>query len=180
MAGILPNLPYLCSKYNWKPIMHFTDLPSHARVWVYQSTTEFTREQHSEILGKAKLFVDSWASHGTALRAGIEVLHKRFVVVAVDEQHAMASGCSIDKSVHFMQTLEQEMGLRLFDRMQVAYRDGEQLSTANMHDFGDLLANGSLSSDTIVFNNLVNTLDDFRNKWEVPVSDSWHARLLPA
>ena len=160
--------------------MTFTGLPPHARVWVYQSTTEFTPEQHAAIAGKARLFVAGWASHGTALRAAVEVLHKRFIVVAVDEQHAMASGCSIDKSVHFMQALEQEFGLRLFDRMQVAYRDGDGLATANMHDFGDLLANGTLGSDTVVFNNMVDTLEDFQSKWEVPVTESWHARLLPA
>ena len=160
--------------------MTFSDLPPHARVWVYQSTTEFTPEQHAAIVGKARQFVAGWASHGTALQAAIEVLHKRFIVVAVDEQHAMASGCSIDKSVHFMQALEQEFGLKLFDRMQVAYRDGEAIATSNMHDFGDLLANGTLPSSTKVFNNMVNTLADFQSKWEVPVTESWHARLLPA
>lgn len=160
--------------------MLLSELPAHARIWVYQSTTEFTPEQHAAILAKATLFVQGWASHGSQLQAAVEVLHKRFIVVGVDEDHAMASGCSIDKSVHFMQALEQEFGLQLFDRMQVAYRDGDAIKATTMHAFGDLLANGSVSANTTVFNNLVTSQADFQSKWEVPVSESWHARLLPA
>lgn len=127
-----------------------------------------------------KQFVAGWQSHGTPLRAAFEVLYQRFVVLAVDEAHANASGCSIDKSVHFVQALAQEHGLNLFDRMQVAYREGNAIKTAHMHDFGDMLAAGTVTSNTVVFNNLVQTVAELQTSWEVPVEKSWHARMIPA
>ena len=36
----------------------------------------------------------------------------------------------------------------------------------------------AVTSNTIVFNNLVNTIEEFNYSWEVPASDSWHSRFF--
>jgi hypothetical protein len=35
-----------------------------------------------------------------------------------------------------------------------------------------------ITSETIVFNNMVNTKEDFENNWEIPAKQSWHKRFL--
>jgi hypothetical protein len=36
----------------------------------------------------------------------------------------------------------------------------------------------AVSPQTIVFNNLVNTKAEYEEFWEVPMTESWHSRLL--
>jgi hypothetical protein len=36
----------------------------------------------------------------------------------------------------------------------------------------------SVSKNTIVFNNLVNTKAEYLENWEVPATESWHNRFL--
>lgn len=36
----------------------------------------------------------------------------------------------------------------------------------------------AVSKRTIVFNNLVTNIAEFKENWEVPASDSWHSRFL--
>ena len=36
----------------------------------------------------------------------------------------------------------------------------------------------SVNENTIVFNNLVNTIEEWQEFWEVPASDSWHNRFF--
>ena len=35
-----------------------------------------------------------------------------------------------------------------------------------------------INNDTIVFNNLINLKADLANNWEVPISRSWHKKLM--
>jgi hypothetical protein len=36
----------------------------------------------------------------------------------------------------------------------------------------------AVSANTIVFNNLVNTIEEWKENWEVPAEDSWHNRFF--
>src|SRR5690606_27655128 len=87
-------------------------------------------------------------------------------------------GCSIDKSVYLLKEIEQETGLNLFDRLQVAYRKGDQIVVASRHEFEELVASGEITEDTIVFNNLVTSYPELETHWEVPVKESWHAKVF--
>jgi len=36
----------------------------------------------------------------------------------------------------------------------------------------------AVTGSTIVFNNLVNTIEEFNEAWEVPAEESWHSRFF--
>ena len=154
-------------------------MPAHARVWIYQSDRDLKDIEIGEIRRKAAMFLMDWTSHGNLMLATVDVLYNRFIVVAADEEAARASGCGIDKSVRFMQQLEKDYGISLFDRLLVAYRDKDQrIRTVKLQEFEQLMEKNELNGETIVFNNLVVTLKEMAKKWEVPVKNSWHARML--
>jgi hypothetical protein len=44
--------------------------------------------------------------------------------------------------------------------------------------FEDLVKNGSVTTDTIVYNNLVENFGELGSKWEVPFKESWHMQLF--
>jgi hypothetical protein len=162
-------------------MLTFNDMPPHSRVWIYQSDREIKDIEVNEIRRKAAMFLMEWTSHGNVMKATIDVLYNRFLVVAVDESAASASGCGIDKSVKFMQQMEQDYKINLFDRMLVLYRDAEtKIQQTKLYTFEQMMEKGELNAETVVFNNLISTKEDMQSKWEVPVKKSWHARMIPA
>ena len=153
-------------------------MATHARVWVYKSAKAITPAQRAVILDRGHTFTSTWAAHGAALDACVEVLRDHLVVIAVDEQQAMASGCSIDKSVHFVKELERDLGLPLTDRMVVLFEKDGAIAACRVPEVGDLLKHGVLHADTIVFDDLVSTVGDLRDRLRVPLKASWMSRFL--
>ena len=149
-----------------------------SRVWVYQSDKKLTDAQAEQIAQRLTSFTTVWTAHNNQLKAKAEIRYNRFLILIVDESQAGASGCSIDKSVNFMKGLEQEFGINLFDRFNLAYRNESDIVSLPRHAFEDQLKQGNINTGTIVFNNLVQNLTELNNKWEVPFKDSWHIQLF--
>ncbi len=149
-----------------------------SRVWVYQANKKLSDSEVNQIQSELDSFTTVWTAHNHQLKAKGEVRYNRFIILTVDESQAGASGCSIDKSVHFIQHLEQEHGIALLDRFNLAYREGSEVHSAPRHTFEQMLKQGAITSDTIVFNNMVQRLADLKTKWEVPFKDSWHMQLF--
>ena len=149
-----------------------------SRVWIYQSDRELNEAEISKLQQQLDSFATGWTAHNNQLKAKAEIRYNRFIVLVVDESQAGASGCSIDKSVNFMKQLEQQFGINLFDRFNLAYRSGVNILSASRDKFEALIKQGVINNDTIVFNNLVQNLTELDSKWEVPFKDSWHTRLF--
>ena len=145
-----------------------------SRVWVYQSNRELTSQEVESIQQKLNNFTTQWKAHGHQLDAKAEVLYNYFIVLTVDEESAGVTGCSIDSSVRIMKDLELEYGIDLFNRFNMAYRVGNKVVVTSKEDFETLISIKKITPETIVFNNMVQNLDEFENKWEVAFEESWH------
>lgn len=154
------------------------EFSSHSRVWVYQSDRKLTEAETLQAQILLDNFTTGWTAHNNQLLAKAEIRYNRFLILFVDESQAGASGCSIDKSVNFMKQLEQHFGINLFDRFNLAYRDGEEVLSVPRHQFEELLKAGKINTETIVFNNLAQNLTELQTKWEVPFKNSWHIQLF--
>ncbi|MBI2271370.1 MAG: ABC transporter ATPase [Bacteroidetes bacterium] len=153
-------------------------LPPHSRIWIYQSVRELTTTEVAEIKTNALSFLDQWTSHGNNMDAAIDVLYNRFVIIAVDEQTAPASGCGIDKSVRFIQDVEKQFNVSLLDRMHVAYKAGDSIRSCSLSEFEKLINTRQVDENTIVFNNLVSTLAELKTNWQIPLKQSWHRQMF--
>jgi hypothetical protein len=149
-----------------------------SRVWAYQSNRELNDAEVNLLQQQLDSFTIGWTAHNNQLKAKAEIRYKRFIILVVDESQAGASGCSIDKSVHFMKQLEQHFNISLFDRFNLAYRSGSEILSVPRHIFEELLVNKTINTNTIVFNNMVQNLSELQTKWEVPFKDSWHIQLF--
>ena len=157
---------------------YFKQLPENSKVWVYQSNRELNDSEVQQIKSLINEFVRQWTSHSRNVIAAAIVVYKRFIILAADESAFSVSGCSIDSSIHFVKELEQQFNIGLFDRHTVAYRGNEKINAVKQADFQQLIDNGLVNQDTVVFNNLVATVGDLNQNWEVPLSRSWHARVF--
>ena len=157
---------------------HYKNLPDNSRVWIYQADREFTDREMDFIASKAEDFINQWTRHGDDLKGSFTFKYKQFLVLAVDESFNNVSGCSIDSSVRFVQALEKEFQLDLMNKMNITFKDNDTINLAKLPDFQKFVKEQIVTAETIVFNNMVNTKEDFENNWEVPVSKSWHKRFL--
>ena len=102
----------------------------------------------------------------------------QFIVFGLDQQQQAASGCSIDASVRFIQSLEQQFDLILLDKMNVTFKQGEYISYKPLTEFKAMATSRAVSKNTLVFNNIVLNKADFNESWEVPAHQSWHSRFF--
>ena len=156
----------------------FENLPEESKIWIYQSNRKFSDAEFSEIETNLKLFVDSWSAHGTSLEASYLLKYNRFIILAVNQENQIATGCSIDKSVEFIQSLEKKYEVDLLDKMNVTFKLGGHVAHKPLIEFKKMAKEKAVSENTIVFNNLVNTIEEFNENWEVPAADSWHSRFF--
>lgn len=159
-------------------LVPFENLPDDARVWIYQANRPFTATELEAIAPKAADFLNHWTAHGSNLHAGVIFPYNRFIVIGLDQEIAGATGCSIDASVRFIQSIEKAHNIDLLDKMNVTYKNGEYLAHKELNDFKKMAKDKSVTAKTIVFNNLVATVGEFKEFWEVPAAESWHARFF--
>jgi len=159
-------------------LVPFSSLPDHARVWIYPASRIFTETEKEEISEILAQFLNQWSTHGSPLKTAFTLPYDRFIVIGLDEEVQGASGCSIDASVHLIQQLEQKFNLTLLDKMNVCYRDNDQIHYTALKDFRKLAKTPKVNLATIVFNNLVVDKAEYESIWEVPAYDSWHARFI--
>ena len=159
-------------------LIPFENLPDSSKVWIYQANRSFSDQELQEITTQSADFITQWTVHGSDINASFEIRYKRFIIFGLDQELNMASGCSIDASVHFIQQLEKQYNVELLDKMNVSYKQGEFIAYKNLIDFRKMAKEKAVSPNTIVFNNLVNTKAEYLTNWEVPASESWHNRFL--
>ncbi len=159
-------------------LVKFESLPEDARIWIYQASRSFSQAEIAELEKALDNFIQEWTAHGQDLKAGYEIRYNRFIVLGLDQGMNMASGCSIDASVHFIQSLEERYQVELLDKMNVSYKQGAYIAYKPLLEFKKMAKEKAVSEKTIVFNNLVNNKGEYLEHWEVPASESWHARFM--
>lgn len=156
----------------------FESLPEDSKIWIYQSNRKFSENEMLEIEEELQVFMEQWASHGTSLEASYCTKYNRFIIIAVNQEVQTATGCSIDSSVQLIQSLEKKYEVDLLDKMNVTFKLGEHIAHKTLIEFKKMAKEKAVSENTIVFNNLINTLGEWNEFWEVPAIDSWHSRFF--
>ncbi len=154
-------------------------LAAHSRVWIFQADRFLTERETQMINHKMNEFIPNWASHGNELYGGFELIDALFLIVAVDEAKSPASGCSIDSLTRVIKDLGVTLGIDFFNRLNIAYLNSTgKLNLVSMTTFKQLIRDGEVTENTIVFNNLVQNRGDLNDKWQTVVKNSWHTNLF--
>lgn len=151
---------------------------SNSRVWVYQSNRFFTSEEVSKLNEILTQFTQSWAAHSKPLKSSFAIISNLFVVLMVDQNYGMASGCSIDSSVAVIKKINETFGVDLLDRLTISFEENNEIKLLPMFKFQDAIAQKLVNENTIVFNNLVQTKQEFEQNWRVELKNSWHKNLM--
>lgn len=155
----------------------FEKLSPQAKVWVYPSSRKFYPQEIEGLKEKLHEFVAEWKKDVEGFVASCTLLYNRFVVFAVEENVAITNE-DVDKQVAFVLQLQSDYEIELLDKMNVCFKQGEHVQYKELKEFKKLLKNKSVSSKTVVFDNLIQTKEELENYWEVPITESWYNRFL--
>lgn len=151
-----------------------SDFHFSSKIWVYTLNPVLDANTESLLNSELELFCQNWTAHNRELRAFYKIFENRFLVLGVDEHLNPASGCSIDKSVHFLEDVEKKFSISVFDRMLFSYIDDhDNCITLNRSEFEKAISEGTISGTTNVVNTLTNTLADWNDKSIIKLQDSW-------
>ena len=153
-------------------------IPDNAKVWIYPSSRKFYPNEIETIENKVKNFVENWKSSDENFKASYKFLYNRFIVLFADDTDTPLTNLDIDASVSFILELQQEYQVELLDKMNACFKQGEFVQYKDLKDFKKLIKNRAVTAKTIVFDNLVNTKQDFDSFWEVSIEESWYRRFL--
>lgn len=156
----------------------FNELSPLARVWIYQADRKLNEVEISMLEKAAPVFLENWAAHGKPLRSSFRLFHEQFLVLAVEEAAQAASGCSIDSSVAFVQSLEKELGLSFTNRTKIAFIMDDEVFLEALPGLKNSIATGKITAETQTFNNLVSNIQELEEKWLLPARETWLKRYF--
>ena len=153
-------------------IIPYSKVDKNARIWIYQSDRKLNSEELDDIKIQLTELCEKWNAHGDPLACSFQ-LHDWFICLFVDESKYNASGCSIDSSVAVIKSIAKQYNIDFFNRLNIAFLEGEETKVLPLNDF-----KRCVSSEMIVYNNLVKTKKDYINAWESMAIESWHKNLF--
>jgi hypothetical protein len=145
---------------------------------VYPSSRKFYPNEIEVIEEKIKKFIESWKSDDTSFKASYKFLNNRFIILTADDIATELSNADIDTSISFILSLQETHEVALLDRMNICFKQGEHVQYKDLKDFKKLLKNKALTGKSVIFDNLVNTKQDFDSFWEITIEESWYNRFL--
>jgi hypothetical protein len=148
------------------------------RVWVYLSDKPFNEQIENGLKVDIQNFLSGWNAHGKALTASSEILHHYFIIIKADEEQYSASGCSIDKQFQFIKETEKKYNLNLLDRLIVAYKKENAVFVIHSSKVPQLLKDGVINENTIVFNTTLSNESEYKTAFEIPLKESWLNKFL--
>lgn len=143
------------------------------RIWIYQSDRKLSKDIQKKISAKTEEFLTGWQAHAQPLKARHIWMYDLFLILAVDEKHCEASGCSIDVSFQFIQYLEKEFGLSFLNRLNIAYINNGEIKLCQLNEIDQLIESGEINDKTLIFDNTISNSNDLENNWKLPISESW-------
>ena len=156
----------------------FKNMPDDSRIWIYQSDRDLIESEMSMIDDKTSLFLDSWQAHGNDLECSYTIIHKRFIIIAVNENMNPIGGCSIDYSLQLINDISDSIQLNLLNRLIVNFKVDNKISSASLNDLKSKIKDGTLCSETIIFNTTINTKGELLNDFEIDIGSSWLSKFL--
>ena len=125
------------------------------RTWVFVANRIMTEQEVDAIQEALESFVSSWKTHGTPIQANGFCFQRASIVIAANEKEVKASGCSIDKIMHTIRAIGEDVGIDFFDRFNVLCKN----------DNGDwILDRYHLGNASTSINSMIVSLMEFNKK----------------
>ena len=148
-----------------------------SKVFAYIIGQDLKDDVLERLTTEGRSFIGQWTAHEHKLTATFEIYRKRIILIRVDESGYGASGCSVDALTRFIREVEKKYNTTLLNRMLVAYKIDSEVFTAPASKTEELLKEGVITENTIVYNTAVSNEQELQS-WEQPLKNTWLKKFL--
>ena len=159
-------------------VIEFDKISSNSPIWIFQCNKILDSSLISQIEVDVNNFLNNWTSHNLEMKSSYKILHRLFLIISVENNFSNPSGCSIDKLINFIKNINQIYNIDFLNRLNVSFRHENKIKVVELIEFKNLILNGIIDSDTIVFNNMIHTKAELNENWETKVSESWYKKYF--
>ena len=149
-----------------------------SRVWIYQSSRMFLISEALEMEDMLKDFISNWDSHGVPVKGFANLFFGRFIIIMADETATGVSGCSTDKSVRLIKSIEDKFKVDMFNRQSLAFVVKNKIELVPLSQLTYAFENKFLTEETLYFNNTALTKKQLAENWITPIKNSWLSKQL--
>ena len=164
--------------------------PAHSRLWIFPLERKLDEGEGRKLIETLLPFVESWKAHKVPVEGRAFLFEGKFLFVSADEGVTKVSGCSTDALFRAVKGAADSLGIVLSDPATVHYRSSVKTSGSSPGEpaeivslsraaFKELAKAGEINQETLVFDPTLTVVGEvLEEKFERPLRDSWHARLL--
>ncbi len=154
-------------------LVDYNLLPETSKIYIYPSSRKFYKDEFPIINKRVEKYLNEFST----IDSFFGIKYQRFIVIIISDKTPLSID-QIDILISFIQSLEKEFNLSLLDKVNVCFKQGEYVQLKEIPDFKKLIKNRGVSKKTIVFDNLINTKEEYENYWEMPAESSWVSHLF--
>lgn len=153
--------------------VEFDNISDSARIWVFGTSECLSQNEKVDAEEFLKDFVENWTSHDNSLLGSFQVLHSRFIVLAIDETHKAASGCSIDKSVRAITELGAKIQKDFTNKALVYIQNQTEIQVIKLQEINNAISEGVLEENTAIFDLLIHQKSQLATEFVKPAKETW-------
>lgn len=157
----------------------FEKMPKNAKIWVYFITQNIENQQIEQLNQLLADFLAVWTAHQQNLSASFEIIENKILIIAVDEQNAHASGCSIDTLVKNLKMIETQLSINLLESNLVLFQNNDnQIFNVYLNEIKSNIENKTITKDSFLFDRTLTKLEDWQQRGKIKVGESWAKRYF--
>jgi len=162
------------------PENYFANYPDDASLWIYSADRQLSADEQSTLLKNLSPFLADWSSHGRAVCGEAHVVANQFIFIAGTIPGGDISGCGIDSSVHALENARSSLEFNWLPQLQILFRDDQgNICHVDRASFRQLIRDGYITLDTIVFDTSIHTVGAFRRReFECDARTTWHSSFF--
>ena len=153
-------------------LVEFENISDDSRIWIYASPIFLDNENQSYISKLLSNHLDTWQAHQVSLTAALTILENHFIVIALDENIAGASGCSIDTLQYKIQEIENYLAVTLTNRLNVFCLVGDKIKCISSSELSKFA-----NKETLFYDLTIQKKSDL-SSYLKPIKEGWCSRLV--
>lgn len=153
-------------------LVEFDNISDSSRIWIYASPISLNNENQIYISKLLSNHLDSWQAHQAPLKAAYKILDNHFIVIALDENIAGASGCSIDTLQHKIQEIENYLDISLTNRLNLFCLIDNIIQCIPSSELSKFA-----NKETLFYDLTIQKKSDL-NSYLKPIKEGWCSRLI--
>ena len=153
-------------------LVEFGNISDNSRIWIYASPIFLDNENQTYISKLLSNHIDNWQAHQVSLTAALTILENHFIVIALDENIAGASGCSIDTLQHKIQEIENYLAVSLTNRLNVFCIVDDKIKCIPSTELSKFA-----NKETLFYDLTIQKKSDL-STYLKPIKEGWCSRLV--